>query len=171
MDLLLTHDHQKSRNTTSEYIVQNLAIIEILITLSEFNQTAIHRCVCQFYILCVTLWMHIKKHIMRENKKVLVLQHKYNQITWKIQHHIIKFWKRLYALKWTLSAMKLLMRSHSFDFWRSQHSDRNSGAEPQTNRFCKSSYDDKEQLNWKQHTSWDFLVPIACFLYEYINNK
>ena len=69
MTLLLTHDHQKSKNTTSEYIVQNLEILEILLILSEFNQTDIHRSVWQFHILLVTLWMHIKKAHHERNQE------------------------------------------------------------------------------------------------------
>ena len=118
MDLLLTHYHQKSKNTTSEYLVQNLAILQILLIVSEFNQPDIHRSVCQLYILLVILWITLRKHIMREIKKILALQHKYSQITWENTHHRIRFWKRLYTLKWTLRTMKLLPRCHSFDFMK-----------------------------------------------------
>ena len=51
----------KTRNTTSEYLVQNLTILEIWLILSEFNQTDIHRSVCQCYIRLIILRMHIKK--------------------------------------------------------------------------------------------------------------
>ena len=69
MDLLLTHHHQKSRNTTSEYLVQNRAILEILLIVSEFNQTDIHRSVCQFYILLTILRMYIQRAHHEKNKK------------------------------------------------------------------------------------------------------
>ena len=83
----------------------------------------------------------------------------------------IKFWRRLYTLKLTLNAMRLILWSCYVDVMEISTFWQNSEAEIQRNRFCKSSSDGKEQLNWKQHTSWDFLVPIPCLLYESINNK
>ena len=83
----------------------------------------------------------------------------------------IKFWRRLYPWNLTLNAMRLLPWSCYVDFMEISTFWQNSEAEIQRNRFCKSSSDGKEQLNRKQHTLWDFLVPIPCLLYESINNK
>ena len=51
----------KSRNTTSEYIVQNIAILEILLIVSEINPTDVHRSVCEFYIRLLILRIPNKK--------------------------------------------------------------------------------------------------------------
>jgi hypothetical protein len=64
----------------------------------------------------------------------------------------IKFRGRLYPRNLTLNAMRLLPWSCYIDFMEISTFWQNSGAEIQTNRFCKLSYDGNEQLNRKQHT-------------------
>ena len=49
------HIITKTRNTKYEYRVRYLAILEILLILSEFNETDVNRNVCEFYIRLIIL--------------------------------------------------------------------------------------------------------------------
>ena len=60
---------KKSRNTTSEYLVQNIAILEILLIISEINQTDVHRSVCEFYVPFLIVRIPIKKAYHERNRK------------------------------------------------------------------------------------------------------
>ena len=51
---------------------------------------------------------------------------KSKELVLEIQYHRIKFWKCLYTLKWTLSAMRLLLRYHSIDFMKMSKKNLNS---------------------------------------------
>ena len=81
----------------------------------------------------------------------------------------IKFRSRLYPWNLTLNAMRLLPGSRSIDVMEISTCWRNNGSEIQANLFCKLHYDGNDQLNRKQHTTWDFLVPIPCLLYKYVS--
>ena len=88
------------------------AILEILLILSEFNQTDVNRSVCEFYIRLVILRIPIKK-----------AHHEKNQENWFENRDFwerirIQFWRRLYPWNLTLNAMRLLTRSYSIDFMK-----------------------------------------------------
>ena len=45
------------------------AILQILLMLSEFNQTDVYRSVCEFYILIIIFRMHIKEAHHERNEE------------------------------------------------------------------------------------------------------
>ena len=70
MDLHLTHHHQ-NQEIENLNVLYNFAILEILLIVSEFNQTHINRSVCEFYILLTILRKSNKKTNHKKNQENL----------------------------------------------------------------------------------------------------
>ena len=90
--------------------IRNLALLEFLLILSEFNLQCINGSVCEFYMLFMILWMAIKK-----------AHHQTNQENWFrtscfVRIIRIKFWSCLYPWNLTLNAMRILLGCHWIDF-------------------------------------------------------